>query len=111
VSEYTILKDGKVVPVADVLEWGRWFEDFENRRVAKTEVGGIEISTVFLGINHNFGSGRPLWFETMVFGGALDQEMDRYTTLEEAVLGHERLVAQVQGMAAKGAAGGHEEIE
>jgi hypothetical protein len=30
-----------------------------------------------------------MWFETMVFGGPHDREMERYETWEEAKLGHQ----------------------
>jgi hypothetical protein len=36
--------------------------------------------------------GPPLIFETMVFGGSKDGEMDRYSTKEEAEKGHEAMV-------------------
>ena len=51
---------------------------------------------VFLGLDHSFGSGPPLLFETMVFGGPLDEEMDRYTTWDEAEAGHKAMVKRVQ---------------
>ena len=67
-----------------------------NRTVAKDKIGDVEISTVFLGLDHQFGKGRPLLFETMVFGGELDQEMDRYSTYEEAEKGHKFMVKRVK---------------
>ena len=56
------------VPVTDVLAWAHWHE-MTDRRVALTAVTPtIEVSTVFLGLDHNFsGHGPPLLFETMVF--------------------------------------------
>ena len=43
-------------------------------RIALDYVGKIKISTVFIGIDHQFlKSGPPLLFETMVFGGELDE--------------------------------------
>jgi hypothetical protein len=104
VSEHAILVDGQVVPV-DLMEWAKQFSSAD-RRVAFTELPGAEISTVFLGLNHQFNPRlAPLWFETMVFGGEFDQEMDRYTTLEEAMQGHERMVARVRDVLGK--AGDH----
>lgn len=94
-SEYAILKHGKVIKVADVLEWARWFESAD-RRVALSAVGDTEISTVFIGFDVSFGYGTPLWFETMCFGGKHDGETDRYGTLEEAMHGHERMVERVK---------------
>jgi hypothetical protein len=89
-----ILKDGEPVEV-DLLTWARSFGQAD-RRVAFTKVNGYEVFTVFLGLDHSFGGGRPLLFETMVFGeGPMQGQMDRYSTLEEAMHGHERMVATV----------------
>lgn len=90
------------------------FEDDNYRRIRLTHLSnGYYISTVWLGINHNFfGDGPPIIFETMVFrpktvkrrvGGAIkrfidkfgvDLDMDRYATEGEAIEGHERIVAK-----------------
>ena len=93
--KYYILKNKKAVIVKDVLEWAKQFE-LQNRIVAKDKIKKISISTVFLGIDHGFGSIRPLLFETMVFGGELDQEMVRYTTWQEAEAGHKVMVKRVK---------------
>ena len=66
-----------------------------DRVVGEFEERGVSVSTVFLGINHNFRGNKPLWFETMVFGGALDREQRRYSTWEEAERGHAEMVARV----------------
>ena len=92
-SEYGILDGHKVKPVKDVIEWAQQFEGM-NRRVEITEVGKVKVSTVFLGLDHGFG-GTPQWFETMVFGGKLDQEQERYGTWDEAEAGHRAMVARV----------------
>jgi hypothetical protein len=84
-----------VIPATDLFEWGQWFES-ATRRVAEDFVGKVRISTVFLGLNHRYGEGRPLWFETMVFEGPLDGDMDRYTTWDEAEAGHKLMVERVR---------------
>lgn len=90
---FYILKDGKPVKVRDIYEWAEKFEHAE-RTIAVAESGGVRVSTVFLGVDQNhWGKGPPILFETMVFGGKGDHEMRRYATLEEARLGHERMVA------------------
>ncbi len=48
--------------------------------MAEDHVGEAWISTLWLGINHNYGDGPPLIFETMVFGGEHDEEMMRYAS-------------------------------
>ena len=76
----------------------QWAEEFQNadRTVAKTTVSdGKWISTVFLGLDHQFGDGHPLIFETMVFPSKDDMgELDcrRYSSEDEAKAGHEEMV-------------------
>ncbi len=97
-----ILEGKKPIPEPDLMAWGRWFEAAD-RYVGKTDVGEVHISTVFLGLNHCFGEGPPVLFETMVFGGDLDQEQERYTTWDEAEAGHAAMVGRVKSQS-KGAA-------
>jgi hypothetical protein len=89
-----------VVPVDDLLEWARWFETAD-RVIAKTHVGEDEISTVFLGLDHSYGGTVPALFETMVFGGALDQECKRYASWAAAEAGHAVMVERVRAAAAQ----------
>jgi hypothetical protein len=95
-ANYYILNGHDVEAVDDVLVWGKMYENFEARKVAITEIGDVRVSTVFLGMNHNWGDGPPLLFETMVFGGKLDQEQERYSTWDEAERGHAATVERVQ---------------
>lgn len=67
----------------------------EKRRVGHTETWNGEVSTVFLGLDHSWSGPPPLLFETMVFGGTLDQEQVRYSTWDEAEAGHAAMVAKV----------------
>jgi hypothetical protein len=63
--------------------------------VRLTVQGDVSVSTVFLGLDHNFGEGgAPLLFETMVFG-LPGEDCRRYSTWAEAEEGHARIVAQV----------------
>ena len=96
-SDYYIL-DGHEVKECDLMTWAKWFgkADRGDRKVARETIGDSEISTVFLGLDHSFGGGSPLLFETMVFGGKLDGEMDRYSTWNEAVLGHKAMAERVE---------------
>lgn len=89
-----ILRDGKPEPFeGDFMEWAEWFEKAD-RHVAQDELpGGVRVSTVFLGVDHSFGGPEPLLFETMIFGGKLDQEQWRYSTREEAEAGHAAALA------------------
>ena len=91
-----ILKDGKPVRCDDTIEWGRWFENPENRRIAENDVNGVVISTVFLGIDHAYNGGEPILYETMVFGGEFDRECERYRSREESLAGHSEWVEKVK---------------
>lgn len=76
----------------------RSYEECKNteRRVAIDRVGDVTVSTVFLQHDHNWSSSnRPVLFETMVFGGPLDEEQWRYCTWEEAEAGHAEVLARV----------------
>lgn len=83
--------DGEnVKTVPDMETWAKQFNGMANRRVAKDAANGVTVSTVFLGVDHQFGGGRPLLFETMIFGGEFDQECERYSTAAEARIGHKQ---------------------
>ena len=83
-------------PVAEpnLFAWGRWMQGAD-RQVRHTEQGDVRVSTVFLGLDHNFGHGPPLLFESMAFVGHDSQDCERYSTWAEAEAGHDRMVAKV----------------
>lgn len=91
---YRLLPDHSTAP-CDLMTWAREFED-RGREVAFDRVGDTHVSTVFLGLDHNFGSGEPLLFETMIFGGPLDEYTWRYETWEQAEEGHRAAVRLAQ---------------
>lgn len=64
--ENYILDHHDIVPEPDLMKWARWMETADTV-VARTDNGVLWISTVFLGIDHSFGGGPPLVFETMTF--------------------------------------------
>lgn len=71
----------------------------EYRRVEQTKVGDVVVSTVWLGRDHNFGTaGPPLIFETMVFGGLLDNSSALYASEDLARTEHQRWVACVKSI-------------
>lgn len=80
----------------ELMEWAIKMNDAEYKRVARTELGDVLVSTVWLGLDHSFGMGLPLIFETMIFGGPHDEWQDRYSTEVEALAGHERVVVALQ---------------
>lgn len=67
----------------------------DQRRVGSMMLPGFWISTVFLGIDHNWSGGPPICFETMIFpknGNLSECYMTRYHTGKEAKAGHDRVV-------------------
>ncbi len=92
--------DAKGNPVREPrpLVYGQWMDDRRNVELAKTERGETEVSTVFLGLDHQWRKGRPpILFETMIFGGKYDGQQWRYATKAEALAGHAAVVAEVFG--------------
>lgn len=74
----------------------------DSRRVAEDVWDEKRVSTVFLVIDHQYGSGPPLLFETMVFHTGEqdnpheDHYCERYSTWEEALVGHQEVVRKLK---------------
>jgi hypothetical protein len=99
---YVLDKHGTPVAVT-IDEWvsklrKRFTKGQAAERVGHTQVGRSLISTVFLGIDHNYHqSGPPILWETMVFGGPLDTNCYRCAgTREQAEAMHARVVKLVK---------------
>lgn len=98
----TFDREGK--PISDDA-YHRLFRDMSYKVVEKTVVGKgrpweAEVSTVWLGLNHAYDpSHPPIIFETLVFGGPLDQDGTRYTTEAEARAGHAEFVRKASAPA------------
>lgn len=87
-------------------QWAQTFDDIKSRRIGQQTVGygpGKKwVSTVWLGLNHQFGDGLPLIFESMVFqhgygwrkrfGYCHEVCQERYPTKQDAIMGHRLLV-------------------
>lgn len=88
--KYILNADGEPVIERDLLRWAEWYGT-ANRRVAHTVISPeVSVSTIFLGLDHNFPMiGPPILWETMIFGGTLNLEVWRYATREAAVEGHD----------------------
>ena len=94
---YYLLNGTDVVPAENIFAWNSWRAK-ENRILARTAINSLDeyVSTVFLGIDHNYNNGdHPILFETMVFGGLLDGDMQRYSTWADAMRGHNEMVEKV----------------
>ena len=95
-SDKYVLVGQTPVPVDDLLKWAVQFEVMD-RRVAFTRVFDlVDVSTVFLGLDHSFHGGRPLLFESMAFwADEHGAEMARCSTWLEAELQHAEMVREV----------------
>jgi hypothetical protein len=91
-----ILQGHKAIPV-DYESYTKLTEN-EDRTVAKSNIGDYFVSTVFLGLDHQWHAhGPPLLFETMVFGKEpLNERQERCTTWEEAEVMHEKMCEEVR---------------
>lgn len=109
--EYYKLEGKKAVPCSfdeGIRQWSG-----TDRIVAQTGEKGIDkvlVSTVFLPMNHAFGDGPPMVFETMIFGGEHDQWQERCSTWEEAEAMHTR-ACNLAGLSSPFAAVGSTEEE
>ena len=107
-SLYYILNENNITKEVERQEYFEWNVKYgapgsgekDRKRIGrdKIDVKDCEVSTVFLGIDHSFDSdSEPILFETLVFGGDLDGEMQRYSTWKEAVKGHAEMVEKCGG--------------
>lgn len=91
-----ILQGTTPVLEPNLYAWAQWFETAE-RHVAETWVTpDVRVSTVFLGLDHQWSDGPPLLWETMVFGAGMGEDCWRWSTYHDAKQGHERMVEQVR---------------
>ena len=104
---FVLDEDGNPLPLEreDILLWGRWMENHPAQRIVSQDTvvnkngEDVQVSTVFLGINHNyFGEDPPILWETMIFGGPHDQRQWRYSSRKAAMDGHVRAMALVFGL-------------
>ena len=88
--------------MSNLMTWATQFEQMDNH-VADDVIDGHHVSTIWLGLDHNhlrdICGGKPLVFETMVFDspkGGSDIYMERYSTWDEAVIGHAEAINWVK---------------
>jgi hypothetical protein len=99
---YILDKDGNPVPEPDVLKWGEWIKhNREHISVARNEVSGYTVSTVFLGADYSWGK-EPELYETAVFGADDDMIRQRYATKKEALKGHLEVINQIKRKVKRG---------
>lgn len=96
-GRYILNENGQPVAEPDLYKWGSWFE--KRDRILKQEwIGRCWVSTVFLGLDHNYSEeGPPILWETMVFGGPHDQSWAERCSgsREQAEAMHARMARRV----------------
>ena len=98
-SNHLYILNGRGEPVLepDLHKWALWMENIESRKVGRDYAGQAVISTVFLGVDYSLGGSPPILWESMVFGGPLDQSINRCAgSREQALAMHQSMLAQVQ---------------
>lgn len=98
--KYILDENDNPIPEPDLIAWAEWIETYD-RTVEKTRIGDKLISTVFLGILHDYvpeiGWNGWTLYETAIFydNGNCDI-IERYQTKEDALEGHARIVNSVK---------------
>jgi hypothetical protein len=81
------------------LAWAELFEDSKSRIIGQSKtLYGEKLSTVWLGIDHNWGDGPPLIFETMLFApsGSREQRMEALLEMRDTMRGTQGDEAKVR---------------
>ncbi len=109
-----LLNDAKEpVLCEDMDRLGAWMKKPKNRVVGSTVVGGLLVSTVFLGLDHG-EDGELVLFETVVFANKTSSSMlggrpfeyresfdtltIRYSTYADALAGHQEAVERIKSL-------------
>ena len=96
---WIIADDGKIRFELDLMKHAAWYTENNSKRKLCNDFleGEVQVSTVFLGIDHGFRpSGPPVLWETMIFGGEYNNMQWRYTCRREARENHARIVERLK---------------
>lgn len=91
-SKWYILDNNHKPVHKPVLESAKWMEDNPNRKtVGYDELkdyngDDVRVSTVFLGLDHCWNGGKPILWETMIFGGVMIKHIKRDIVLMKMLL-------------------------
>lgn len=100
---------GKAIGLGDWIALG---EDWDYRMVARDEINGVRISTVWIGLDMSVFEREPLIFESMVFdedarapsdwgfdfAPSWDNFTRRYSSEEDALAGHAEILEEVRAL-------------
>jgi len=100
---YVLDQNGEPVAEPDPQVWADWFFQSKIKEpklsiVRRSKIGKAIVSTVFIGVDHNFSEdGPPILWESMVFGGPFDHQSTRCSgSREQAEAMHERMIQLVK---------------
>lgn len=120
---YILDEANQLQPIDNIIEWSKWFDENQHKKFlnqtwiikkpygkAKSRMAKkinkrraihpkIWVSTVFLGLDHNYFGGAPITFESMAFSDGdfgCDLEQARHYTWDEAMAGHVAMVNKVK---------------
>lgn len=101
---YTLDENRRVILAPDIDSYMQWLMDdrysqmpTEYFRVGEDVIGPSRVSTVFLGLDHGYMGGPPILWETMVFGGPMNNHQRRCSgTFEQAEAMHQTMMADVR---------------
>ncbi len=93
---YKLDENKNVVP-SSIEEWSKFIEGIlptNYMYVGEEVVNGLRVSTIFAGISSDFyGKGKhPLVFETMIFNNGSSIYVNKYSTWDQAVEGHQNAI-------------------
>jgi len=93
---YILNNNNKPIP-ASITEAADWLDNNDHRRIVKQDqIDDVFISTVFLGLDHSWTpGGKPVLWETMIFGGKHNQYQERYTSHKDALEGHKKALTLI----------------
>lgn len=87
------------------LQWAELIERNPDgyKFVGQDQIGPYRVSTIWLGLDHSFGGGPPMIFETMIFTGKYSdggyiQYQERYSTEEQAIAGHAAAIIHARAL-------------
>jgi hypothetical protein len=94
---YYILQNGQVRET-DFAAWAAWaYIRLPDRRIRHTLIGQVHVETWFLAFDQGYiGDVPPILFETIVQGEPVNGSSARYTTMQDALAGHEVIVEGVK---------------
>ena len=87
---YILNSRGIPVRESNPICWAKWIGCPKNR-ILKFDAlqGDVEVSTIYLGIDRNWSTrGRPLLWETMIFGGRHHGYQEGHASRTDALAGH-----------------------